>query len=79
MRVGIWNSGPYAGFPTNPQLQLQWFVDQAHLFRERRLAAGLPIDEAHYGDWIADVERPPENLRYRYRVRLDEARALLFL
>src|SRR5689334_11940074 len=22
MRVGIWNNGRYAGFPTNPQLQL---------------------------------------------------------
>ena len=77
MRVGIWDSGPYAGFPDNPQLQLQWFVDQALLVRERRLAAGLPIDEAHYGEWIADVERPPENLRFRYQLRLEEARTLL--
>jgi hypothetical protein len=77
MRIGIWDSGPYAGFATNPQLQLKWFVDQALLVRARRLAAGLPIDEAHYGEWIADVQRPAENLRFRYQLRLEEARALL--
>jgi hypothetical protein len=79
MRRAVWDAGAYAGFPTKPQLQLQWFVDQALLFRERRLAAGLPIDEAHYGEWIADVERPAESLRFRYQLQLDEARALLCL
>jgi hypothetical protein len=77
MRVSIWNSGPYAGFPTNPQLQLKWFVDQALLARAARLAAGLPIDELHYGEWIADIIRPPEERRFRYQLRLDEARDLL--
>jgi hypothetical protein len=77
MRLPIWDNGPYAGFATNPQLQLQWFIDQALIFRERRLAAGLPLDEAHYGEWVADVQRPPEELRFRYQLRLEEARALL--
>src|SRR5215213_1367493 len=75
MRTGIWDSGPYAGFPANPQLQLKWFVDQALLARERRLAAGLDISEGAWGEWIADVERPPEAYRYRYQLRLGEARA----
>ena len=40
--------------------------------------AGLPIDDPkHYGDWIADVERPAEQYRGRYQLRLDEARELL--
>ena len=77
MRVSIWNTGPYAGFPTNPQLQLGWFIDQALLVRAQRLTAGLPISEAYYGEWIADVIRPPETERYRYQLRLGEARALL--
>jgi hypothetical protein len=45
----------------------------------RRLAAGLPIDEAFYGEWVADVIRPPEELRFRYQLRLADARALLCL
>jgi hypothetical protein len=77
MRVSIWNSGPYAGFPTNPQLQLKWFIDQALLAREQRLAAGLDVSEASWGEWIADVERPAENERYRYQLRLGEARDLI--
>jgi hypothetical protein len=77
MRVGIWDSGPYAGFPTNPQLQLTWFIDQALLAREQRLAAGLDVGETSWGEWIADVERPAENERYRYQLRLGEARDLL--
>jgi len=29
MRLGIWNQGPYTGYPTNPELQIQWFIDHA--------------------------------------------------
>jgi hypothetical protein len=79
MRVGIWDTGAYAGFPTNPQLQLQWFIDRAFIARDQRLAAGLPITEAYYGDWIADVLRPPEQYRGRYQLRLGDARTLLCL
>ena len=79
MRVSIWNSGPYLGFPTSPQLQLRWFLDQALLVREQRLASGLPISEGFYGEWIADVIRPAETLRGRYQLRLADARALLCL
>ena len=77
MRISIWNTGPYAGFPTNPQLQLQWFIDQALIARDQRLAAGLPITEAYYGEWVADVIRPPETDRGRYQLRLGDARTLL--
>ena len=29
MRVGIWDQGAYAGYPSNPELQIQWFIDHA--------------------------------------------------
>ena len=77
MRIGIWDHGPYAGFATNPQLQLKWFLDQALLVRKQRLAAGLDLGEASWGEWIADVQRPAESLRHRYQLRLDDARVLL--
>jgi Ca2+-binding RTX toxin-like protein len=77
MRVGIWNAGPYAGFPDNPELQLTWFVDQALAVLQQRIASGLPTDPSAYGSWIADVERPAEEFRGRYQLRLDEARALV--
>lgn len=79
MRVSIWNTGPYFGFPTNPQLQLKWFIDQALLVRSQRLTAGFSITEAYWGEWIADVIRPPEQYGYRYQLRLGDSRTLLCL
>ena len=40
MRVGIWDHGPYAGFPEHPELLLTWFLDQALAVKERAVAAG---------------------------------------
>jgi hypothetical protein len=78
MRVGIWDNGKYAGFPDNPALQLQWFIDQALIAKAQRIAAGLPVDDPNrYGDWVADVMRPAEEFRGRYQLRLDEARQLI--
>ena len=77
MRVSIWNEGPYLDFPDHPALQLQWFIDQALAVKQERVAAGEPIDPAHYGDWVADVQRPAEQFRGRYQLRLDEARQLI--
>jgi hypothetical protein len=82
MRVGIWNQGPYAGFPDHPKLQLRWFVDQAIAVRDRHMANGetdFGHDPSHWGDWVADVERPPEQFRGRYQLRLDEASELVGL
>ena len=60
MRVGIWNQGKYAGYPDKPELQLQWFVDQALAAGKTRAAAGIDAkDPKSWGDWVADVERPP--------------------
>jgi hypothetical protein len=80
MRVGIWNTGAYAGFPGRPDLQLQWFIDQASQVRRVRIAAGAPDPaavETAWGAWIADVQRPAEQFRGRYQLRLAEARELV--
>jgi hypothetical protein len=43
-----------------------------------RLAAGPSIDDPQQsGEWIADVERPAQQFRGRYAIRLDEARGSL--
>ncbi|MGH2919202.1 MAG: hypothetical protein ACRDLS_11495 [Solirubrobacteraceae bacterium] len=80
MRVGIWNAGPYAGYPEKPDLQIKWFIDQATAIRNARVAAGdlnYGRDPTAYGEWVADVQRPPENQRHLYQLRLAEARQLV--
>ena len=78
MRVGIWNQGEYAGYPDKPELQMEWFLDTAEQVKKARIAAGKPIDDPNsFGEWIADVERPAEQYRGRYQLKLDEAKSLL--
>jgi hypothetical protein len=77
MRVGIWNRGAYAGYPGHPEKQLDWFLDQAEAVKKQRAGAGRPLDSGHYGDWIADVERPAAQYRGRYQPMLAQARDLL--
>jgi len=80
MRVGIWNRGPYAGYPDKPELQVRWFVDTALAVKRQRIAAGrtdFGTDPAEWGEWIADIERPAAQYRGRYQPRLEEARRLL--
>ena len=48
--------------------------------KEQQIARGdadFGADPATWGEWIADVERPAEQFRGRYQLRLDEARQLL--
>jgi hypothetical protein len=76
----IWNGGQYDGFARKPELQIKWFIDQAAAVRAARITAGEPFfgaDPQKWGEWIADVERPAEQLRGRYQLRLDEARLLM--
>jgi hypothetical protein len=80
MRHRYFDEGPYAGYATNPDLQLKWFTDQAAKVRAKRIADGRgdpALDEDEWGEWIADVERPAEQYRGRYQLRLDEARELI--
>jgi len=80
MRVGIWNKGEYAGYPDNPGLQAKWFIDHALAHKKQQIARGdadFGKDPSTWGEWIADVERPAEQYRGRYQLRLAEARRLL--
>jgi cell wall-associated NlpC family hydrolase len=80
MRTSVWDQGEYAGYGQNPDLQLKWFITQALAIREQRLARGetaFVSDPNQWGLWIADVERPQEDLRGRYQTHLDAANQLL--
>jgi hypothetical protein len=80
MRVGIWNQGDYAGFPEKPELQAKWFIDQALAVKKKAIARGdadFGKDPNQWGNWIADIERPAEQYRGRYQLRLSEAQGLL--
>ena len=80
MRTSIWDQGEYAGYGSDPEKQIKWFLDHALHEKEKRVADGYTnflTDETKWGDWVADVERPAEEYRGRYQERLAEARALL--
>ena len=78
MRLSVWNNGSYEGYPSDPQLQLKWFLDHAEAVKDQRVERGLSVDDPQqYGDWIADVQRPAEQFRGRYQLRLEDARDLL--
>jgi hypothetical protein len=80
MRMSIWNSGDYSGFPDHPTLQLQWFIDQAQKVRQQAIAAGsthFGEDPSTWGEWVADVQRPAAQYRGRYQLRLNDARSLI--
>ena len=80
MRISVWNSGQYQGFPDQPTLQMQWFIDKALAIRQARIAAGdsrFGSDPARWGEWVADIQRPAEQYRGRYQLRLEEARSLV--
>lgn len=74
------NSGPYRGFPRDPELQLRWFTDSAVRVRQHAIANGdesFGKDDQGYGLWVADVERPAPHNRSGYQRHLEEARELL--
>lgn len=80
MRTSIWNKDPYKGYLKNPELQLQWFTDQAAAVRAYYIAKGKgdpAASESTYGVWIADIERPAAQYRGRYQLRINDARALI--
>ena len=81
MRGSVWNAGEYAGYSDKPELQMKWFVDHAVAIKRKRIEEGdasFGTDPSTFGAWIADVERPAEQYRGRYQLRLDQARGLIF-
>ena len=78
MRLGTWNKDEYAGYPAQPEKQLDWFLDKALEVRAQRIARGQAVDDPkQYGDWIADIERPAEQYRGRYQFNFEKAHALI--
>lgn len=77
MRTGIWNTGKYRGYSNKPELQMQWFLDQARSVRQKWSAQGKSLSPGNYGEFVADIERPAEQYRGRYQERMDQARQLL--
>ena len=80
MRMSLWNHGPYAGYYENPVLQLRWFIHEATLVRDEIRAGGDPTfgdDPSTWGNWIADIEKPAAEYRYRYQLHLPDAETLL--
>jgi hypothetical protein len=75
MRVGIWDQGSYAGYPSNPELQIQWFIDHAVAVKSQY--PGLADNPNSWGELVADVEQPAAQYRYRYQLQLSTAQALL--
>jgi CHAP domain len=75
MRTSIWNSGEYAGYVDRPELQMSWFIRQAHAVREAN--PDLYRGAENYGNWVADIERPAEEYRGRYQLQLERARELI--
>jgi hypothetical protein len=75
MRLGIWDQGAYAGYPSNPELQIQWFIDHAVAVKSEY--PGLADNPNSWGEWVADVEQPAEQYRFRYQLQFSTAQALL--
>jgi hypothetical protein len=77
MRVGIWDTGQYKGYRMNPNLQAKWFIDHALAVKKASGDPDFGKNPADWGNWIADIERPAAQYRYKYATRLADARALL--
>jgi NlpC/P60 family len=75
MRLGIWNEGAYAGYSDRPDLQIQWFIDHALAVRNEDPAVAR--SPGTWGDWVADIEQPAAQYRYRYQLQLGTAQDLL--
>jgi hypothetical protein len=75
MRTSIWDEGPYAGYLADPQKQIEWFLNEALAVKQSD--PSLAADPSRWGEWVADVERPAAEYRYRYQLQLDEAVQLL--
>jgi cell wall-associated NlpC family hydrolase len=75
MRLGIWNTGAYSGYPHHPELQLQWFIE--HALAARQADPALAQSPGTWGEWVANVEQPAAEYRGRYQLQLGAAQELL--
>jgi cell wall-associated NlpC family hydrolase len=75
MRQGIWDQGPYAGYLHRPGRQIKWFIEHALAARAADPAVAQSPDT--WGEWIANVEHPAAQYRFRYQLQLGTAQELL--
>jgi cell wall-associated NlpC family hydrolase len=75
MRQGIWDQGPYAGYLHRPGLQIKWFIE--HALAARAEDPALAQNPDSWGEWIANVEQPAAQYRFRYQLQLGTAHELL--
>ena len=75
MRQGIWDQGPYAGYLHRPGLQIKWFIE--HALAARAQDPALAQNPDSWGEWIANVEQPAAQFRFRYQLQLGTAQELL--
>jgi cell wall-associated NlpC family hydrolase len=75
MRLEIWNTGQYAGYLQNPELQLEWFIQ--HALAAKAEDQSLADSPSTWGEWVANVEQPAAQFRYRYQLQLQAAQQLL--
>jgi hypothetical protein len=75
MRLGIWDNGAYAGYLQNPDLQIKWFIE--HALEARAQDPALAQTPSTWGEWVANVEQPAAQYRYRYQLQLGTAQQLL--
>src|SRR5579859_1614587 len=78
MRASIWDQGSYAGYAGRPELQLQWFIDQALAVRAAHAAdPAFGKEPASFGEWVAEIEQPAAAYRGRYQGELAAAQSLI--
>lgn len=75
MRQGIWDQGPYAGYLHRPGRQIKWFIEHALAVRAEDPAVAQSPET--WGEWIANVEQPAAQYRFRYQLQLGAAQELL--
>jgi cell wall-associated NlpC family hydrolase len=75
MRTGIWDEGPYKNFLEHPGRQMKWFIEHALAVREANPSIAASPDS--WGQWVADIEQPAAQYRFRYQLQLSAARELL--
>ncbi len=75
MRQGIWDQGQYAGYLHRPGLQIKWFIEHALAARAEEPAVAQSPDT--WGEWVANVEQPAAQYRFRYQLQLGAAQELL--
>ena len=77
MRVGTGTRATTPATPTTPKSRSSGSSTRPSRQEATHRRGQSVTDPKQFGEWIADVERPAEQYRGRYQLRLDEANGLL--